>query len=178
MKTRIPAKKRSDIDAWSSMLVLVAISLFSPSAVAQSPDKISATDRMLTASKIYHQISTFFPDLQPKNFDQQYREYLNLVLDESDDRRDFDLASMALVATLHDGHSWFYDKWLDQTYGRPVGFTAYPLRQEWTVTRSSLASVKVGDVIVAIDGTPTQQYFERSRKYISASSDRDAGVSF
>jgi carboxyl-terminal processing protease len=36
----------------------------------------------------------------------------------------------------------------------------------------------VGDVIVSIDGTPTPQYFDRNRKYISASSDRDAGVSF
>ena len=178
MKTRIPANKRpgSDVRRW--MLIFLTVSLLNTFSAAQSAGKVSATDRMMTASKIYHQISTFFPDLQPQNFDQHYREYLNLVLNASDDRRDFDLASMALVASLHDGHSWFYDKWLDQTYGRPVGFTAYPLRQEWTVTRSSLASVKVGDVIVAIDGTPTQQYFERSRKYISASSDRDAGVSF
>jgi carboxyl-terminal processing protease len=145
---------------------------------AQSLDRISAVDRMMVASKIYHQVSTFFPDLQQKAFDQQYGEYLKLLLNASDDRRDFDLASMALVATLHDGHTWFYDKWFDQEYGHPVGFAAYALRQGWVVVRSGLASVKVGDVIVAIDGTPTQQYFERSRKYISASSDRDAGVSF
>jgi carboxyl-terminal processing protease len=172
------AKKRLRADVWGRLLVFVAISVFSRSSVAQSPDKISATDRIMTASKIYHQISTFFPDLQQKNFDQHYSEYLKLVLSASDDRRDFDLASMALVATLHDGHTWFYDNWFDQAYGHPVGFAAYPLRQEWVVVRSGLASVKVGDVIVAIDGTPTEQYFERSRKYISASSDRDAGVSF
>jgi carboxyl-terminal processing protease len=173
-----PVMKGADNDIWNWVLVLVAISLLSPSSVAQSLDKISTTDRMMTASKIYHQISTFFPDLQRKTFDQQYYEYLKVVLNASDDRRDFDLTSMALVASLHDGHSWFYDKWLDQKYGRPLGFTAYPLRLEWVVTRSGLASVKVGDIIVAINGTPTEQYFERSRKYISASGDRDAGVSF
>jgi carboxyl-terminal processing protease len=160
------------------LLLLLAIGLLTCPSVAQSLDKISAIDRVTIATKIYHQISTFFPDLQQQNFDQQYSEYLKLVLNASDDRRDFDLASMALVATLHDGHSWFYDKWLDQTYGRPVGFAAYPLRQEWVVVQSGLASIKVGDVIVAIDGTPTQQYFDRNRKYISASSDREAGVSF
>lgn len=132
----------------------------------------------MVASKIYHQVSTFFPDLEQKSFDEQYRQYLNLILGASDDRREFDLSSMALVAELHDAHTWFYDKWLDQTYGQPVGFAAYPLHEGWVVMRSGLASVKVGDVMVAIDGVPTQQYFERNRKYISASSDRDAGVSF
>lgn len=178
MRARITVKKRVRTDVWNAILVLLAISFFRGNLVAQSPDQISATDRVMVASKIYHQISTFFPDLQPKAFDQQYAEYLKLILNASDDRREFDLASMALVAALHDGHTWFYDKWLDQAYGRPVGFAVYPLGQEWVVMQSGFASVKVGDIIVAIDGTPTQQRFERSRKYISASSDRDAGVSF
>jgi carboxyl-terminal processing protease len=179
MRTRTTANKRTRNDTWTRLLVVWAILLCSHSSGAQSQDKISTSDRVLIASKIYHQIRTFFPDLQQKNFDQQYSEYLKLVVkNDSNDRRDFDLASMALLATLQDGHSWFYDKWLDQTYGRPVGLSAYPLRQEWVVIQSGLAQVKVGDIIVAIDGTPTQQYFERNRKYISASSDRDAGVSF
>jgi carboxyl-terminal processing protease len=178
MRTKIMGKKLACDAVRGRLLLFLAIGLLTCPSLAQSLDKISATDRVMIASKIYHQISTFFPDLQQKNFDQQYSEYLKLVLNASDDRRDFDLASMALVATLHDGHSWFYDNWLDQTHGRPVGFDAYPLREDWVVVRSGLASIKVGDVIVAIDGTPTQQYFERTRKYISASSDRDAGVSF
>jgi carboxyl-terminal processing protease len=178
MRARLTVKNRIRNDVWNSIFVFLAISLFSRCLIAQSPDKISMTDRAMVASKIYHQISTFFPDLEQQTFDQQYAEYLNLILNASDDRRDFDFASMALVATLHDGHTWFYDKWLDQAYGRPVGFAAYPFGQQWVVVQSGLASVKVGDIIVAIDGTPTQQYYERNRKYISASSDRDAGVSF
>src|SRR5258708_20709790 len=114
--------KRSWHHTWKLVFTFLAISIFSQPTVAQSPDKISATDRMMIASKIYHQVNTFFPDLQQKGFDQQYREYLNLVLSASDSRRDFDLASMALVATLHDGHTWFYDRWLGQAYGRPVVF--------------------------------------------------------
>jgi carboxyl-terminal processing protease len=178
MRGNITKKTGPRKDICKPILTLLAIALCSRSSVAQSLDKISATERVLIASKIYHQVSTFFPDLQQKDFDQQYSEYLKLILNTSDDRHDFDLASMALVATLHDGHSWFYDKWLDQIYGHSVGFAAYPLGREWVVVRSGLTSVKIGDIILAIDGTPTQQYFERSRKYISASSDRDAGVSF
>jgi len=157
---------------------VLAIALCASHLYAQSGDSISLHDRVITATKIYHQIATFFPDLSRKQFDQDYSEYLSQVLAASNDRRNFDLASMALVATLHDGHTWFYDSWFDKTFGQPVGFAAYPWDGRWVVIRSGVASLKPGDVIEMIDGTPTQQYFERSRKYVSASSDRDAGVSF
>jgi len=129
------------------------------------------------ASQIYHIVSTFFPGLAPDQFDAAYKQYLGTVLG-SDDRRAFDLASMKLIADLHDGHSWFYDHWLDQTYDQPTGFLAYPLGTQWTVVRSSLDSLHVGDVITAIDGTPMHDFFTRNRIYVSASSDRDAGLSF
>lgn len=86
------------------LILLTSASLDGGRAAAQSPGVISLRDRALTASKIYHQISTFFPDLTQKQFDQDYTAYLAEVLGPSDDRREFDLASMALVATLHDGH--------------------------------------------------------------------------
>jgi len=155
------------------LLVIVVIGRSS----AQSPGKISATDRMMIASQIYHQVNTFFPDLDKKKFDQEYEMYLRTALNGSDDRKEFDLASMALVASLHDGHTWFYDDWLDKTYGQPIGVTVYPLADKWVVIQSRLASVKEGDVIEAIDGLPTQQYFERNQEYISGSSSRDAGIS-
>ncbi len=158
--------------------ILLATARLNTALAVPPSNTISLRDRAIIASKIYHQISTFFPDLSPKQFDQDYGEYLALILSSSDDRRNFDLASMSLVATLHDGHTWFYDNWFDQNYGKPVGFAAYPWDGQWVVVRSGLASIKVGDVIEAIDGLATQHYYERSRKYISASSDRDAGVSF
>jgi carboxyl-terminal processing protease len=160
-----------------AILSLFALAFLAPLS-GQSTSVVALRDRVVTAAKIYHQISTFYPDLSPKQFDHDYEEYLGKILGPSDDRRSFDLASMALVATLHDGHTWFYDDWFDKNYGQPVGFVAYPLDNKWVVVRTGLAALHVGDVIEAIDGTPTQQYFERSRKYISASSDRDAGVSF
>jgi len=132
----------------------------------------------MVATKIYQQVATFFPDLSQKQFDDDYGVYLAEILKPSDDRRSFDLASMSVVATLHDGHTWFYDDWLDKNYRQPVGLTVYPWDGKWVVIRSGRPSVSVGDVIEAIDGTPTQTYFERWRKYISASSDRDAGISF
>jgi carboxyl-terminal processing protease len=160
-----------------SLIVLAALMLV-PAARGQSAaSTISLEDRARMASKIYHIVSSFFPGLSQEKFDADYDEYLRTVL-HTDDRREFDLASMEFVARLHDGHSWFYDKWLDQTTAQPIGFLAYPFAGKWTVVRSSLNSVKVGDVITAIDATSIEDFYARNRKYISGSSDRDTGVSF
>jgi carboxyl-terminal processing protease len=132
----------------------------------------------MMASRLYHIVSSFFPDLSQSKFDAAYADYLRTVL-HTDNRLDFDLASMQLIADLHDGHSWFYDTWLDKHFGQPTGFLAFPLAGgQWTVVRSQLAELKIGDVITAIDSIPVADFFARQRKYISASSDRDAGVSF
>lgn len=149
-----------------------------PGSAAASGATISLRDRVNVASKIYHQIQTFFPDLNREQFERDWANYLSQILGASDDRRAFDLATMALVATLHDGHTWFYDDWLGQNYGQPVGFTAYPLDGQWVVVTSRLTTINPGDVIEEIDGTPTQQYFAQHRKYSSASNERDAETTF
>jgi hypothetical protein len=144
---------------------------------AQSSAAISLQERVMMGSQIYHIISTFYPGLSQDKFDMAYQQYLAIIL-RTENRRDFDLASMMFVAGLHDGHSWFYDNWLDGTYGQPIGFLAYPLARKWTVVRSGLPSVHVGDVITAIDKTTIDDFFALNRRYVSASSNRDAGVSF
>ena len=158
-------------------LVLLAVSILAIALHAQSSATISLQERVTMASQIYHIVSSFYPGLSQQKFDAAYQQYLATIL-RTEDRREFDLASMAFVAELHDGHSWFYDRWLDRTHAQPVGFLAYPLAGKWTVVQSQLEQVHVGDVITAIDGAPIDEVFNRSGKYISASSSRDAGVSF
>ncbi len=160
--------------------LLIAIGVLAQSSttpLVPSSAAIDLQDRVMMASQIYHVISTFFPGLSQEKFDVAYRQYLATIL-RTEDRREFDLASMEFVADLHDGHSWFYDKWLDQTYAQPIGFLAYPLAGKWTVVRSALDSVHVGDVITGVDNGSVEESFERNRRYVSASSSRDAGVSF
>lgn len=126
-------------------LILVTPLALDQALAAESSNTITLRDRVVVASKIYHQISTFFPDLSQKQFDQDYGDYLAAILTSSDDRRTFDLASMALVATLHDGRTWFFDKWFEQNYGKPVGLTVYPWDHQWVVVRSELELIRVGD---------------------------------
>ena len=161
------------IASYSVIVLLISCKLLS----AQSSNAISLEDRAMMASRMYHVISTFFPGLAQDKFDTAYQSYLSRIL-RTEDRKAFDLASMEFVADLHDGHSWFYDTWLDQNGGAPMGFLAYPVAGAWTVVRSQLSSVHVGDVIASIDNISVDDFFARNRRYVSASSDRDAGVSF
>jgi len=173
------------------LLFVLPLSCVIAIRAAQAPSQsapastLSFDERALLASKIYRIVSTFFPMLTQEKFDAAYAAYLARVL-KTDDRREFDLLSMEFIADLHDGHTWFYDNWLDTNFGQPVGFIAYPLTEtlkgdskaKWTVFRSRLDSIQVGDVLSAIDGVPIDDYYASHRKYVSASSDRDAGVSF
>lgn len=158
-----------------------------PPRVEQSPPRarltveqaasLSVEERLMMASKIYRLVGTFFVKLSEDAFDQQYRQYLSRIL-KTDDRREFDLASIELVASLHNAHTWFYDDWLEKNYGQPVGFTAYPLEGKWVVVRSLIDKLKPGDVIARIDGTAMEEFFAANRRYVSASSDREAEVGF
>ena len=100
-----------------------------------------------------------------------YQDYLHAVFAEGD-RRVFDLATMEFLAGLNNGHTLFLDSWLNENYGRPMGFFAAPLEGKWVVQGSVLSGLKPGDVIAAIDDSSMQKFFERQQKYISASSDR------
>jgi carboxyl-terminal processing protease len=159
------------------VVVVIGLCVFCCGLFAQSSTSISLQDRVMMASRLYHVVSTFFPGLSQEKFDVAYEHYLSTIL-RTEDRRAFDLASMEFVADLHDGHTWFYDKWLDQNHGAPIGILAYPVAGQWTVVRSQLDSIHVGDVIASVDDASTDEWFARSRRYLSASSDRDAGVSF
>jgi carboxyl-terminal processing protease len=163
---------------FAAAILPVLLAFLTPGPVqSQSSNAIPLEDRVMMASRIYRVVSTFFPGLAQEKFDAAYAGYVRTILSISD-RREFDLASMEFVADLHDGHSWFYDRWLDQTYAQPTGFLAYPLAGKWTVVHSALDSVKIGDVIASIDASSIEDFVTRNRKYVSASSDRDAGVSF
>ena len=75
----------SKISTATLFLLLAFISLTNH-MMAQSPSAISLRDRVITASKIYPQITTFYPDLSQKQFDKDYGEYLAQILSASGDR--------------------------------------------------------------------------------------------
>src|SRR5947209_2278786 len=106
--TRIPKESRTRTRApflsgraytRQILTVLTTLALASPFS-AQSP-QTTPQSRLLMASRIYHVVSTFFPGLSQEKFDADYEQYLGAIL-RSDDRREFDMASMKLIADLRD----------------------------------------------------------------------------
>ncbi len=130
-------------------------------------------ERVFIVSKIYSLIPTFFahwkgtPDL---DLDAAYRAYLNEIL-SSNDRRQFDLATMEFVAKLRNGHTGFWDPWFIDHYGQPRFFDAKYLGGQWTITHSSISGLNLGDILVSIDDQPLDQFFAERRQYLSGSSE-------
>jgi carboxyl-terminal processing protease len=132
---------------------------------------VSAADRAWIASKIYSSIQSYFAHWEAIpgfDLDREYHEYLEKVMG-SDDRLQFDLASMEFMAKLQNGHSDFHDDWPFHHLGEPVGFVSSEIQGQWVVTRSQLDVLKVGDVLKAIDGRPAGDFFKELEKYVPAS---------
>lgn len=100
--------------------------------------------------------------------DASYKTYLQAAL-ATDERRAFDLATIEFIAQLHNSHTFFWDSRLDQS-NQPLGFYAAPLGGYWVVQSSFVAGLRPGDVILTIDNTPIESFFQQHERYISASS--------
>jgi carboxyl-terminal processing protease len=161
---------------WPGLLILL-LTLISGRVSASDPpdsDKLSTIDRVAMASQIYASVQMYFghwkgvPDLR---LDREYEAYLQQIL-SSDNRRDFDFATMELIAKLQNGHSGFDDPWLRKNFGQRLGFSAYPIDGQWVVNHSSIPQLKPGDILSKIDDESFSTFYERTRKYVSASDER------
>jgi len=154
--------------------VFLIIGCLAQLALAQtSGARLTLGERAFTASKIYSMLQFYFSGwkaLPELDLDVAYRNYLERAL-ATDDRRQFDLATMEFVARLHNGHTLFSDSWLTQNYGQPMGFYARPLDGKWVVEISGLPSIKPGDVVAKVEDTDIEIYFRQQQKYIAGSSE-------
>lgn len=135
---------------------------------------MSLNDRVYIASQIYASLSNFahFEGVPELDLDAAYRAYLDRAI-ASDNRKDFTLASMRFLASLHNGHTVLLDRRLEHETG-PLPFVAKNIKGQWVVTETLSAELKPGDVIEKIDGRPFDQFYSELRPYISASSDAAA----
>lgn len=139
---------------------------------ATAGTELSIDERVFTASKVYSLLQSYFPPAKgasDPSLDVAYKSYLRTVLATAD-RHQFDLATMEFVAQLHNGHTLFWDAWLDKNNQKPLGFYAFPLDGEWVVQTSLLDNLKPGDVIADIEKTPIETFFQQQQRYLSASS--------
>ncbi len=137
---------------------------------------LSLADRMVVAARVYAVTSAHFAlwDRVPQlDLDSSYRQYVQQAI-ASDARQDFDRATLAFIARLHSGHTWFDDDWLERHAGQPIGFDTRLVDGQWVVVHSQIALLRPGDVVRTIDRQPMDRFVEASRPFISASDDREA----
>ena len=149
-------------------------------ASATDASTLSLEERVFMTSKMYADMGVYCAHLQTIpdfDLDAAYKSYLKEALAASG-RYEFDLASMAFVATLHNGHSEFFDRWLSLNYGASMGFRALFIEGKWTVTRSEVTGLKPGDIIERIDSTPVEELFQKQKRYLNASNERWARTIF
>jgi len=137
-------------------------------------NELSLQERAFIAGKIYSSVNTYYahwqavPDL---DFDAAFKEYLDHALKASG-RLEFDLATLEFISKLRNGHTGFFDQWLRDNYGQPLGLAALTIEGKWVVTRSAIEGVRVGDVILKVDETGMEDFFQQHRKYVFASDER------
>ena len=134
----------------------------------------SPTERAVVLAKMHSAIDKYFAHweaIPAYRFEPAFEAYADEAM-RAPDRRSFDLASIAFMASLNNGHTEFWDAWLFKHDGQPFGFHAEPVAHGWVVTDSRLSSIVRGDVIVAVDGEPVEQTYTRLRRYIVGSNDR------
>jgi carboxyl-terminal processing protease len=134
--------------------------------------KFTIDERVFTASRVYSLLRSYFSSARgapDPSLNISFKSYLRTVL-STNDRRQFDVATIEFVTQLHNGHTFFWDAWLDKNNHQPLGFYAAPLDGYWVIQTSFLAGLKPGDVIVRIDNTPTEAFFQQQQRYIAASS--------
>ena len=140
---------------------------------AEASARLPLDQRVWMASKIYATIQSYFGHWQavPEfDLDASYQKYLAKIL-STDDRRKFDLATMELLAQLKNGHSDFWDEWLEDTYGQPLGFRITAIEGRQVVVKSRVAGLADGDVVRLLDGRPIDQVLSEIERYVPASSD-------
>jgi carboxyl-terminal processing protease len=133
---------------------------------------LTLEERVFTASKVFSLLQSQFFSARTETapvLDGSYRNYLRKIL-VTDDRLAFDAATMEFVAQIHNGHTFFWDEWLDKSDNQALGFYAMPLDGKWVVQTSFLDSLNLGDVISSIDNATMESFFQQHQRYISASS--------
>jgi carboxyl-terminal processing protease len=165
-------------------LAMLVLGLGTITGVVQAQDQqpdhgpdsshVSLVLRMRIAASIKENVTTYFahwqgvPDL---DFDQAFDDYVDQIA-VTDDRRSFDLATMALLAKLQNGHTDFFDMWFATHGSGGTGLQVAYQGSQWVVLNSKRDGIPTGSVIVSIDGQPIDQFYQPRSIYFVADNER------
>lgn len=146
---------------------------FASTILAQQPDSaLPAETRAWVTAKIYASIQMYFAHTEGApgfDLDRDFRAYTKAAFATSD-RYQFDLATIAFMGKLRNGHSTFSDSWLDENYGQDLGFSLQPMAEGWVVNVSELAELNPGDIVVSVNRKPIEQFYSEIDPMLEGSS--------
>ncbi|HEV2149629.1 MAG TPA: S41 family peptidase [Longimicrobiaceae bacterium] len=163
------------------LLALLAAAVLALGTPARAPaqaaaDTLAVPERERIVSGLDAAIRRYFAHwsaVPGLDYPAAYRAYRERAM-ASSDRREFDLATLEFLAGLRNGHTDFNDRWLWERHGAPFPFSLRSSAGEWRVAWSGTPDLQPGDVVAAIDGEPFEAFFQRQKRYISASDERAA----
>ncbi len=128
--------------------------------------------RSYILGKVFQSIPLYFAHWEDARLDKSGLDAAFAALTEEamacKTRRDFSLLMMAFLATLNNGHTRFRDEVFDRLPS--TGMALRPLEDRWTVVRSSLSGLRVGDAVVRIEDKPVELWYEELVPYTVGSS--------
>ena len=139
---------------------------------AELPPAPSADQRAYVAAKLYGDLQGQFAHWQDNpglSLDDAFRAYLAKAT-AAPDRLGFDLETIAFLAQFKGGRTGFRDNWLSETYPA-LPFTVRRAARDWVVARSRVDALKPGDVIVQVDGVPTESFYQDHARLLNAGTD-------
>jgi carboxyl-terminal processing protease len=154
-------------------LALLVLSLFVAASVgarSQASD-LDETGRLAVASRIYSLVQQYFAhwDGAPKDdVERAYRAYVGEAT-RGATRKEFGLATLRFIASLHNGHTQFNDSQMD---GRPLKFRLLEVEGQWVAISSQESRLPRGSVVRTIEGLPVADFVRNASKFVAASNDR------
>lgn len=131
---------------------------------------------LLTLFRYWNTIHYFFPykNIMDQDWDTTLKEMIPVFV-AAESELDYHLAMKIIVSKINDTHGFFrsptYSQWLG--YASTPFLTRYAEGQVYIkAILPQVTSLKVGDVITAIDGESIADFKARYRQYISASNER------
>ena len=134
-------------------------------------DTISLEQRAFVLAKTFQSIPLYFAHWQDSHIrkdelDEAFRGLTEKAL-AADTRARFSLLLIEFLAQLNNVHTGFRDPCLLDL--PPLGMVLRPIEDQWTVIESRLPDLRMGDVVLEIDGKSVDAWYEDLRRYTAGS---------
>jgi carboxyl-terminal processing protease len=133
--------------------------------------------RVFIISQTYTLLRLYFSHWQKVNYEPEsiFKEYLKRVL-KVERRVDFCFMMSEFLASFKNGHTGYGDNKVREKLKGSCGFLAVFENGKWFVVKSGMGDISPGSVIKKIDGESFEDFYNRVKKRISASSERQRRI--